>query len=467
MNNIDKNISKLNRLFAVIFLTLVLYLAYIQFFAGARLHKLAADPRLQEDIKNRGIIYSVNMKELALNKQDEKKSESWQRFYPLGPAAANIIGYDNLIYGLAGLEEYFNSYLLFDNKIDSFFKLKRFLNSESWSGFDCIITIDENIQQKAYDLIKNHKAAAVVLNPKSGEVLAIASSPSFNPNDLESTWNELINNKDSPLIDRATESIYPPGSTFKVFTLLSALSSNTIDKNYKINCRGHYTIGKYVLHEAHGAAHGVVDYSDALIYSCNIAFADIALKMGTDVFLNYAKNFGLMNKIPFETPVTKANISSKDNLYSGVLAQSGFGQGEIGVTPLQMALIVSAAANEGKIMKPYLLKEVRDKKGGVIFVNKQGILYNPINKNTAEEVKNIMVQAVERGTGAAAGIKGIKVAGKTGTAENPHGKEHAWFIGFAPADDPKVLVCAIIEGGGYGGATAAPIARQILEEALK
>lgn len=474
MNNINKNIKTLNKIFAIVFLILVLYLAYIQFFAAEKLHTLAPDPRSKEDIRNRGIIYSVNMSQMAINMQDAKDKENWYRFYPYADCAADIIGYDNLIYGKTGLEEYLNSYLLFDNKINSFFKLERFLKGESWSGFDCVLTIDEKVQRKAYELIKNYKAAAVVLNPKTGEVIALATSPSFNPNNLNTSWQEIVNDANSPLINRATESVYPPGSTFKVFTLSSALDSNTINENYSIRCTGSYAAGelgsgkgRYLIHEAHGGAHGLVDYPAALIYSCNIAFADIALKMGQDLFLNYAKKFGLMDTIPFEIPVTKANFSSKDEFYTGVLAQSGFGQGDIAVTPLQMSMIISAAANEGKIMQPYLLREIRDQNGGLIFVNKPRILYNPIDKKTAENIKNIMIKAVEIGTGANAKIDKVSVAGKTGTAENPHGKEHAWFIGFAPADDPKVLVCVMVEEGGYGGVVAAPIARQIMEAALK
>jgi len=474
MNDINKNIKNLNKIFAAVFLTLILYLAYIQFFTADRLHKLAADPRLEEDIKNRGIIYSTNLIAMAVNAQDPKDKENWIRYYPYASAAADVIGYDSLIYGKTGLEEYLNSYLLFDNKINSIFKLERFLKGENWSGFDCVITINENVQQKAYDSIKSHKGAAVVLNPRTGEIIALATSPSFDPNNLNAGWNNLVNNPDSPLINRATESLYPPGSTFKVFTLSSALDSETINESYSLNCTGSYEAGslgagkgKYYIQEAHGGAHGRVDYPAALIYSCNIAFADIALKMGPEIFLSYIKKFGLKDSISFELPVTRANFSRKDEFYMGVLAQSGFGQGDIAVTPLQMAMIVSAVANEGKIMRPFLLKDVKDKKGGMIFVNKPGILYNPIDKKTADKVKNIMIDAVERGTGTAAMIDKVTVAGKTGTAENPHGKDHAWFIGFAPADDPEVLVCVIIEGGGYGGTVAAPIAREIMIAALK
>lgn len=467
MNNIDKNIKIFSKLIAYIFLCLILYLAYIQFFASERFHKLASDPRLKENIARRGIIYSADMKELAKNDRDIKDPEIWRRFYPYGEVMAHIIGYDNLIYGRTGLEEYLNNYLTFDNKIDSFFKLKRFLNRESWSGFDCVTTVNENIQTKAYELIKGRRASVVALSPSTGEVLAMASSPSFDPNNLEANWSYLLSDKDAPLINRAIESVYPPGSTFKVFTLAAALASNTIDETYRINCPGYYKVGKYTLHEAHNAAHGSLDYAQTLIYSCNIAFADIALKMGPDLFLNYLQKFGIGEKVPFELSAVKANISERDKLYSGVLAQTGFGQGDLAVTPLQMALTVSAAANEGKIMQPYLLKEVIDKNSSVIFVNKPKILYNPIDKTTAEKIKNIMVEAVDAGTGAAARIKGVKVAGKTGTAENPHGREHAWFIGFAPADDPKILVCVMIEGGGYGGVVAAPIAKQILETALR
>lgn len=473
MSDINKNIKNLNRIFAAVFLTLILYLAYIQFFTADKLHTLAADPRLKEDIKNRGIIYSTNLIAMAVNTQDPKDKENWIRNYPYAYAAATVIGYDNLIYGKTGLEEYLNSYLLFDNKVNSLFKLERFLKGESWSGFDCTITIDENVQQKAYDSIKSYKGAAVVLNPRTGEVIALATSPSFDPNNLNIEWNNLVNNPDSPLINRATESLYPPGSTFKVFTLSSALDSETINESYSINCTGSYEAGslgegkgRYYIQEAHGGAHGSVDYPAALIYSCNIAFADIALKMGPELFISYIKKFGLKDNISFELPVTRANFSRKDEFYTGVLAQSGFGQGDIAVTPLQMAMIVSAVANEGKIMRPFLLKDVKDKKGGIIFVNKPGILYNPINKNTADKVKSIMIDAVERGTGTAAKIDGVSVAGKTGTAENPHGKDHAWFIGFAPAEDPKILVCVMIEGGGYGGVIAAPIAKEIMQAAL-
>lgn len=303
------------------------------------------------------------------------------------------------------------------------------------------------------------------MNPITGEVYAMVSLPDFNPSTLKENWNNIVEDENSPLLNRATSGLYTPGSTFKVITTIAAIETTDLDREYE--CTGSTIIDGYELKDYNGKAHGKLNLEDALVKSCNTYFAEKGVLIGKDKLGEVADRFMVNKKIPFDIPVAKSTFPYKENIGKTDIAASSIGQGKILMTPLNMALIASGIANKGDIVRPVLVKEIISPEGKVIKNNQPQIISRGADIFTANEVKNMMVEGVKRGTSKNASIKNIRVAGKTGTAENTSGKAHAWFIGFAPADNPKIAVAvALEEDGTTGGQTAAPIARNIMIEAL-
>jgi penicillin-binding protein A len=289
--------------------------------------------------------------------------------------------------------------------------------------------------------------------------------PSYDPNAFDANFKELSTDPHSPLLDRALDGLYPPGSTFKVFTASAALDSGTITMDSHFSDPGYLTIGDFTLHNNEGEASGYADVTTAFAKSSNVDFAQIALKMGTDTFYDYLQRWGIGESLDFQLPSEPASVPPKDAIVPGELAQMGFGQGALLMSPLQMALIDATIANAGNEPRPYLVRQIL--RGGTpASVYSSGTLASPVSAEVAANVTKMMIAVVQRGTGTTAQIPGVVVAGKTGTATNPLGASHSWFVAFAPADKPRVAVAVVVENGGYGAVAALPIAREVLRSAL-
>ncbi|MEO9171153.1 MAG: penicillin-binding transpeptidase domain-containing protein, partial [Candidatus Baltobacteraceae bacterium] len=335
-------------------------------------------------------------------------------------------------------------------------------------GADVVTTIVPAIQTDLFERLRVHgRAAGVVLDPRTGAVLALASVPSFDPSHVDRGFGALGTDPASPLLNRALDGLYPPGSTFKIFTASAALDSGsaTMDSHYEDP--GYYTIGDFTLHDddSEGPS-GYQDITGAFALSSNVDFGQIALKMGTDTFYDYLARWNIGESLDFQLPAQAGRVPAKASVVPGELAQMGFGQGALLMTPLQMAAITATIANGGNEPLPYIIRQiVRD--GQVASAASAGTLASPISADTATNVKNMMIAVVTSGTGRIARLPDVTVAGKTGTATNPQGRAHSWFVCFAPADHPRVAVAVIVENGGYGAAVAAPIAREVLRVALE
>ena len=339
---------------------------------------------------------------------------------------------------------------------------------QSWirdnkKGNDIVLTLDTGLQSYAYNLLEGHKGSIVALNPKTGEVYAMASRPTFDPNTLENSWDTLIEEESSPLLNRATQGLYTPGSVFKVVTATSLLEHPEIDQYYYDN--GEFTVDGYTIRNYDERYYEDIDLGGALIHSVNTYFADKALKIGAADLNDTAERFYLGERIPFDIP-TEASISGFAPGNSKTeIASAAFGQGTTLVTPLNMALISGAIANDGMMMQPYLVKEIISEEGEVLKETKPVMLRQSTMSTVARELKEYMVSTIDAGSLAA--LPGVRVGGKTGTAETTSGLTHAWFIAFAPADDPKVAVAVVLEEDGtFGATTAAPIAREIMNYVL-
>lgn len=445
---------------------LVVRQAYVQVVAGPKIAANPYNPRHALLGAHRGRILASDGTVLA-------QTVNGKRAYPLGDSLAQTVGYVSDRYGTSGLEDAYDRALTppettgeIGAQASEIFHAIGGKSSIS-RGADVVTTIEPAIQSELFMLLSNHaRAAGVVLDPRSGAVLAIASVPSFDPNALSSVFPSLVHDTSSPLLNRAIDGLYPPGSTFKMFTASAALDSDTVGMQTTFYDPGYLQVGKFTLHDDESEATGTQDLTGAFALSSNVDFGRIALAMGTETFYRYLHRWGIGASLDFQLPASRDRVPPASSVLPGELAQMGFGQGALLMTPLQMALIAATIADDGTEPRPYLVREVVRPGGGASSYG-PGELATPISADTAQNVKKMMIAVVERGTGTSAQIPGVSVAGKTGTATNPQGAAHSWFVCFAPADRPRVVVAVIVENAGYGAAVAAPIARDVLRTALQ
>lgn len=353
-------------------------------------------------------------------------------------------------------------------------------------GSDLVLTIDSDLQVEAESALSQFNAGTVVaLDPQTGEVLALVSKPGFDPNQFcsfldENTWNNLINDPSHPLLNRAIQGAYPPGSTYKLLTAGAALESKIADRNTTFSyCNGGFLFGNRVFKCWRPKGHGRLDLIQAIAQSCDVYFYQLSLRLGLDRWSQYARLCGLDKRYKIDLPDEIAGMIPTRQYYEKKFGQGewiknlvinlGIGQGEVLTTPLGLTVFYSALVNGGTVYQPHLLREIRSPEGRLTQNAKTVLSHLPFSSSTLEILKEGLVEAVNSpyGTGGLARIQDIMVGGKTGTAQNPHGREHAWFVGFAPADHPQIVVAVLIEQAGHGGTYAAPIARRIIERYLK
>jgi penicillin-binding protein 2 len=348
-------------------------------------------------------------------------------------------------------------------------------------GFDLRLSIDADVQAMAETLLAGKRGAVVAIDPRNGGIIALASKPDYDlsffsgvtPPDV---WRSLNNDEAKPLFNRATMTRYPPGSTFKMLLALTALEKNIIDEDWSVMCYGSYRYGNKTFACEH--VHGKVAVMEAIHRSCNVFFYQLMLKVGLDDWSEMGRMFGFGQQTKID--ITEENsgllpdreyydrVHGKGKWTQGYLISLGIGQGEVGVSPLQMANYAAMLATKGKHFQPHIVNSIYDRK----TKRSQKIIVEEQSFTLSEHAWSIVREGMRRavmapgGTGAASRVPGIEIAGKTGTAQNPHGKSHAWYIGFAPFDDPKIAICVLVENVGYGGSFAAPIAGLCMEQYL-
>jgi len=453
-------------LFAALFCVLALRQAYVQVIKGPGYAAISYNPRHALLATRRGRILASDGTVLAETTKDA-------RTYPSGPSLAQTVGYVSMRYGTSGLEDAYDAALTpADTTGDvaaQFAEIVEAFTGRSAvaRGADVVTTIVPSVQDALYSRLALHaRAAGVALDPRTGAVLALASVPSFDPNALATEFQALLHDPHSPLLNRAIDGLYPPGSTFKIFTASAALDSGTVAMQSTFYDPGYFTIGNFTLHDNEFEATGTQDLTGAFALSSNVDFGQIALKMGTPTFYRYIDRWGIGKSVDFQLPAGTDRVPPEASIVPGELAQMGFGQGALLMTPLRMALLAATIADAGSEPRPYIVRQVvRPGVGASSYGSAE--LAAPISADTAANVKNMMVAVVQRGTGTPAQLPGVTVAGKTGTATNPFGASHSWFVCFAPAESPRVVVAIVVENAGYGAEVAAPIAREVLRTALK
>lgn len=382
---------------------------------------------------------------------------------------AHVLGYLSARYGTQGVELAFND-VLSGARTDGGFAdaLNAEFRREDRQGEDVRLTIDPAVQAVAVEALAGRKGAAIAIDPVTGEILAIVSNPTFDPNTLEADGEALLADPDAPLLNRATQGLYPPGSTFKTVTAIAALSHGTIKADTEVTCPGEIVIDGFPI-SCNNVPQGTGTYPffNAFVFSVNAIFGQVGDRLGWPGLLETARALGFESAPEFTT-ATEASLVYQPGADLGrtLLASTAFGQGELLATPLQMALVAAAVANGGELATPHLgIESLKD--GRSTGRIEKAANRRMIDPGVAATVRDMMVGVVDNNQANGVAIPGVKVGGKTGTAETGRGTSHAWFIGFAPADAPKVAVAVIVEDGGQGGVVAAPIAGAIMRAVVK
>jgi penicillin-binding protein A len=442
---------------------------------------------------DRGLIYASDGKTVfATNRKVEKKGQGrpwYLRAYPERTLVAHPVGYSTIERARTGLEQSMNDYLtgsnanldtVIDNALDS-------LRGLTQQGNDIVTTIDARAQEVAMDALAGKCGAAVALEPDTGRVLVLASQPTYDPNLVEGQFNRILRTRApcpsaSPLLNRGSAGRFIPGSTFKVVTAAAALDSGRINPSTTFVDRGYcIEYGQRVFNYADQGGpqvFGTVTFAEALQNSINAVFCEVGKRIGPQLVLEYAQRFGFYEEPPIELPseeITPSGLYRRGRLYLPENPQDvdpgrlAFGQERLLVTPLQMALVSAGVGNGGIVMEPTLVDRIVAPDGKVIQGPSPEEWKEAVKPQTAAELTAMMTAVVQSGTGTAAQIAGVPVAGKTGTAETGRpGQNDIWFIGFAPAGRPQVAIAvALSNQASTGGTTAAPIAKQIMEALLR
>lgn len=490
MKNISDSVKQVMVVFLFCFVALISYIAYFQVFTAPNIAEQQGNKRLwaKRNEVLRGTIYDRDKN--ALTKSERVDALTQKRTYVNGDLYVHALGYVDPRYGLTGLEASYDTELTTYNKLTnnilnlvkdfSTDKLKEMFENrkedEDKIGNGIVTTLDPTLQKIAYDALGSNKGAVVALNPKTGEVLAMVSRPTYNPNDLEASMKAANEGTadNSPLINRAVSGLYPPGSTFKTVTLSSALENMPGVTNRTFDDTGKIVFNStQSLSNDNGEVNGPINLKDAFRLSSNFVFGTLAMELGNDKLKTTAEKYGFNTTIESDGfNITQSQFPKLTSAEIGSIAQSGIGQSSILATPMQMALISSTIANDGKMMEPRLVNQVLDKDGNIVKKVESKVYKQVLTTNNAAVIKDYMKNLVDsRVDSSWSYFQGTEAAGKTGTADynlanGQSAKPHSWFIGFAPASNPKIAVAVIVENGGYGASAAAPIAGKVIKSAL-
>jgi peptidoglycan glycosyltransferase len=485
---VNRAIRRIGLACTVLILALAAQLTYLQVFHA---EELANDPRnvrkaIRDFSRPRGDIVTADGQVVARSVPDEDDGDDFdlQREYPQADLFAHVVGFQSFVFGNAGVEKTYNDELVGrDLELDLRNLGDVFAGKENTGTV--VLSISTEAQALARDLLAGQKGSVVALDPKTGAILAMYSNPSYDPNPLAGHDTDAVQvfgeslqqNPEKPDLARAYRERYPPGSTFKVVTASVALETGAVtpETDFPTVTQIDLPLTNDTLRNFGSQPCGG-NLVESFRQSCNTTFGAIGLQLG-DSFVPGMEAFGIGSSPPLDLSPGAAESggppagSFQQN--QPLFAFAGIGQGDVFTTPLQLALVGAAAANGGTIMKPHVMAEIADAEGGTVRTYDSETWKTAVSAGTAETVKQMMVRVVQAGTGTAAQIPGVTVAGKTGTAQNEIGSPHSWFVGFAPAEDPQVVVAVLVEGGGSaggdatGGRVAAPLARQMLELLLR
>jgi len=473
---VNARIRNLFGLVTLLFVVLIAFTTYWSVFDADELEANRANkrPLLEEQQIRRGLIVARGGLVLARNRAVGSSPRFFERVYPAGALFAHSAGYSFVERGRVGLEREYNDDLT--GKQDEFESLLDEVRGREREGHDVFTTLDPQAQQTARAGLAGRAGSVVAIEPQTGKVRTFVSFPSYDPNEIPRNFGDLRRAPGSPLLDRAVQSGYPPGSTMKVVTATAALDTGRYTPNSVVSGRSPKRIGGVPLNNFGNEDFGPVTLTTALTNSVNTVWAEVGQKLGKRTMFDYMRRFGFDRKPLLDLPADEMRASGVFDRDGDLLRASdaidigrvAIGQERLQVTPLQMALVPAAVANGGSLMRPHLVERIQDRDGRTVRRVRPSEQNRVMKTSTAAQLAGMMAQVVKEGTGTAAALEGVSVAGKTGTAEVGTTLNQAWFIGFAPVDNPRVAVAATVERTtGQGGTIAAPIAKSVMESLLR
>jgi peptidoglycan glycosyltransferase len=477
----------IRRMASLLFLGFGILLGALTWFQVLGADGYRSDPRnvrtaINISGKERGLIVTSDATVLARSNPDPADPQAYLREYPEGPAFAHVVGYTSRLVGDAGLESAYRNELRSRRDL-TISDVIAALFGRDLRPENLLVTIDADLQRAAVAALEGSRGAVVAIEPSTGAVLAYVSSPSFDPNTFlgataVTSRQAVLDDPSEPIRDRAGSELYPPGSTFKAVVAAAAIEAGiagpetTFDDPVVYELPGSTaTIGN-----ADGAPCGdgvSLTLQTALVRSCNTVFAELSVRVGAGAIGQTATSFGFDRPIEFPWALAESTFPESDlDDDLAALAQSGIGERNVRVTPLQMAMVAAAIANQGEALQPYVVSQIFDADGNAREVTESRVIGRAMSPATAVVLTQMMERAVTSGTGQQASITGVRVAGKTGTALPEPGQPDVWFIGFAPVEAPQIAIAVMLEDGGplgesgTGGSVAAPIAGTLMERYL-
>jgi len=474
---VNRAVARIFVVAAVLFVALIVNLTY---WMVVRAEDLRTAPenhrRIAQEMKHpRGDLLAYDGSVLA---ESARRSGYYRRRYPQGALAVHLLGYDSVRYGRTGLEAELNDVLTGESlELGAQGWVDRILGRRP-QGADVRLTLVPAVQRAAQQALKGQEGAVVALDPGTGALIAAASAPNFDLRRLEDRWESYSGDPAAPLFDRALQGLFVPGSAFKVVTAAAALDDGAVEPGSQFTDTGTYVVYGGKVTNYGGAVYGTHDFTTALTLSINTTFGKVGNDVGRRKLTGGAEAFGFWQRPPLALPGEAIAISGRyrdgklleptQDMDPLATAWFACGQENVLASPLQMALVAGAVANGGRVMAPYLVQEVVAAGGATVSTAEPQVWLEAMTPQTAATLNGMMQRVVTAGTGTAAALEGIPVAGKTGTGEKGDGTNVAWFIGFAPADDPRVAVAVALDGvSTTGGEAAAPIAAAVLRAALE
>jgi penicillin-binding protein A len=478
---VNRQIVQLFGLFTLLFAVLVIFTSRWTVFEAQSLADNPDNrrPLIEEQKVPRGLIFASDGSTVLARSKGRGRGENriYTRTYPQGGLFAHPVGYSFITNGRRGIELYRNDELT--GKENEFASILAGLESSDREGNDVVTNLDVAGTRAAVDGLAGRKGAVVALEPQTGKVRVMVSIPEYDPNQIPSAFRQLDNDPNKPTFNRTTQELYQPGSTFKVVTATAALDTGKVTPDTVIDGSSPRTISGAPLENSGGEDFGPISFTDALTNSVNTVFAQVGERVGAGTLVEYMKRFGFYEDPQLDYPGFQMIPSGirrngvdyvEDGFDVGRVAiGQGGEEGALDTTPMQMALVASAVANGGRLMKPRLVDRIVQKDGRVKDRIEPDLQAEVMKPETAEQLTAMMARVVEEGTGTAGALAGIRVAGKTGTAEVGANREFTqpWFIAFAPVENPRMAIAVTVERTtGQGGTVAAPIAKSVLEALL-
>jgi len=465
MNDVRKNIRRVFWMLFTMFAVAVLYLLSFILVQSNDIINSSLNPRVRISRGNvkRGDILDRNGLIIAESIPTEN---GYQRIYNFDNMFSHVVGFIDM--GNSGIEERYN-FELQNLSLEIYQRLRNIAEDVHLQGDNLVLTLDGDLQKFIYNALGRNRGSIVVIEPTTGEILAMASYPNFNPNEINANWSSLSQDaENSPLLNRATQGLYAPGSVFKIVTSVAGMKHLENFDDFIHECTGSIYIEGNIIRCYNNTAHGRVDMVEAFSVSCNTYFVALAEAIGMQNLINVAESLYFNELIPFRLANSISRIDDQNDDISELM-QASIGQGRVLATPMHMAMLAGAIANDGVMMRPHVVGYAVTAQGMVRNLNSPRALSRVFTSEENSKLYSMMLQAVSTGTGVAAAVPGVRIGGKTGTAENNQGEAHGWFVAFATDgldEESQIALVVMLENAGNASG-AVRIARDIINFSMR